>query len=105
MMSTAQSVDALLPDARLFRTRILRTTLAFAVVVLLGATSSVVGPASSSAQTASGSIHGRVTNGSKGGAAVQDLPVTLLPVSSAGPGQRQMMNPDPSGAFKFEGLG
>ncbi|MFN8535328.1 MAG: carboxypeptidase-like regulatory domain-containing protein [Dehalococcoidia bacterium] len=51
-----------------------------------------------------GVVSGRVTNGSLAGAPAAGLTVTLMPVTAAGPGQRQTATSGPDGSFRFEGL-
>ncbi|MCS6802069.1 MAG: carboxypeptidase-like regulatory domain-containing protein [Chloroflexota bacterium] len=51
-----------------------------------------------------GAVVGRVVNGSAGGAPVAGVAVTLLPVTTTGPGQRVSATSGPDGTFRFDGL-
>lgn len=58
---------------------------------------------SASAQAATGTIRGTVTNGSLDNKPVPGQTVTLLPVSAAGPGERTTATSAEDGTFVFEG--
>jgi hypothetical protein len=72
------------------------------LVLTVVAIAFVVAP--SARAQAPGVVSGRVVNGSVGGTVVEGVPVTLLPVTNAGPGQRLSTSTGPDGGFRFDGL-
>lgn len=72
--------------------------------VLLPVVATVLAFAPMATAQETGVLLGRVVNGSAGGVAVADVPVTLLPVTNTGPGQRQSTTTGSDGRFRFDGL-